>query len=755
MTQEELYKALCKAYPKISPSVFKGYLLPDEVIYVNDGDPDMKKIPIPLPKAPDVKEWHKIDGFGKTAKQQKFVSQVIPDRVKALQSSGKPLDTIWDELKKNFREYINEITWIKKQIRRRFMGYWFFNNGKLTYMVGWHYIYCNYWKLGSYNTEYRERDRKFFLFAEMCYKDVYCFGFAYPKHRQEGATSKTSCIGHELVSTNIKKHMGIQSKDDDSAEKVYQQNVLEPFKELPFFLKAQFDGSTSPKSMLRFERPAIRTGSREGALSNVEGGLGSSIFFAPANAKKFDTWSNMIFYYQDETGKSNPSYVDIYDRWNKVKPALHQGSKIHGFSIATSTVDEMSKGGGQQFLNYCKRCDYHDRLPNGQTASGLYLLFITAEEGHPDFVDEYGNSVVLDPTPDQARYLKKKWIASGKPEEKYRPIGSRQAFQEHKESLLKAGDIEGFSEFCRQFPVKYADCWRMSQKDSGFDLVSIENRLSELRFSQNQRRNGDFEWVNEFGGHVIWVDKPDHATTESKFWMSISMDGELYKPNNRAWDEDAEMWIPLNKQRFIAGADGFNFNKTKDSRQSPAALVVRERRNVNIDSEDKPLQDWITPRWVLVYKNRPSTKDEVAEDMLKMCIYMGCQVSIEQEGSPFLYDYIVQYHPEFKGYLYYKFEQKRGEYSQVPGENLKSNRKGQIFHAMQQHMKYHVHKEVHLEILNDCRDIAGLDDMKNRDVFAACGQTLLADDPVYEQMEKLQAESTEVTDFFHDISRGL
>ena len=131
-----------------------------------------------------------------------------------------------------------EIEFIGQEWDRRTNGYWFYNCGVPTYIDGWHYFYLNYWQLDNGLPEYRDRDRKFFLFARYCFtttesyypfkvmkggkpayfsdeKDAIKFadggvvehgnfildmkkrtilGFIYPKHRREGATYRAECI---------------------------------------------------------------------------------------------------------------------------------------------------------------------------------------------------------------------------------------------------------------------------------------------------------------------------------------------------------------------------------------------------------------------------------------------------------------------------------------------------------------------------------------------------------------------------------
>ena len=248
------------------------YKTSDRFITVND-DPDLEPIEMPMPECPD---WSEIDGYGLPPHLQKFQYQVMPERLKKLQEhkkTQKDLDVLGqksDELGKNYtakevkkiledgqRDYKLEIKWIKDQWDRLLNGYWFFNNGKPTYIDGWHYVYLNFWNINSNRRdglpEYRWRDTLFFHFARYCYKHPKILGFLYPKHRREGATSE-ACLINYFSCIIFKKHYhGIQSLSDTHVKKLWRNNLIEPWRELPFFFKPDTNSSDMPSKILEFK----------------------------------------------------------------------------------------------------------------------------------------------------------------------------------------------------------------------------------------------------------------------------------------------------------------------------------------------------------------------------------------------------------------------------------------------------------------------------------------------------------------------
>src|SRR5690606_31220780 len=146
-------------------------------------------------------------------------------------------------------------------------------NGKPTYIDGWHYFYCGWWNIDVGLPKYRDRDRRFFLFARKIFTETKApecnakgfavknkygdyewielgkrlfYGFNYPKHRREGATYKAECINYEIISRTLGAWGGIQSMNDVQARKCFLRHLVGPWKKLPFFFKPNYEGSTSP-----------------------------------------------------------------------------------------------------------------------------------------------------------------------------------------------------------------------------------------------------------------------------------------------------------------------------------------------------------------------------------------------------------------------------------------------------------------------------------------------------------------------------
>lgn len=724
--------SLLKTYYKtVDPQILAGYEDAAKRVRVNTDDKDLEPIEIHLPEPP---EPHLIDNFGLHAEDQMWHAPKMPKRLKELQTKYETLDEIWEEIETHQDIYTDEIEFIRLQWKRRLYGYWFYNNGTPTYIDGWHYFYCAWWNVDIGLPDYRDRDRRFFLFARMIYTESRApriddngiakkdekgnydwhdfgkrifYGFNYPKHRREGATYKAECIGYEIISRTLGAFAGIQSMNDVQARKCFLRHLVAPWKKLPFFFKPNYEGSTSPKTELSFSPPAKRLSSR-GALSMSELGLESGINYEMADPSAYDG-DKLYFHHDDEVGKLKKG-LSCWDRHTVVKECLVMGSQIIGFTIKTSTVGEMEKGGGKAFHHQCKMSKYYERTPNGQTRSGLANLFIPAYDGLQGFIDQYGMSVIDYPTKKQAEFINSK-------------IGARQYLQNRRKGFIDVGDQDSLSELIRLYPTRFAECFRTSSKSSGFNMNKLESYIDELTFSKQAIAVGNFAWKNnEKDTEVIFL-----PNANGKFQVSHQLNAN--EANRKRWNDDDEFWEPANTQWGVAGGDPFKFNKTEGNRKSKGGGVVVRKgqiRDGNFAMKRKV---------VCTYGERTFDKDLYGEDMLMMCVYYGVKM-FPEINVPFLWDYFDR--RGYSGYLLYRIDPKTFEFSKTPGGLSSEKIKQDIFTEVMTWIENEADEETHKDILEECRDIDGPEDMTNYDKFTAFGYALLGTHGVYDEVEELE-----------------
>jgi hypothetical protein len=738
--------SLIKKYgDQVDIHILSQYKQPDRYLYVNDNDKDLIPIRLDLPEPP---EPHHIANFGKPAKDQFFEPPKVPRRLKELQRKHETIDEIWEQLQKHQDIYAEEIKFIRKAWYHRLNGYWFYNNGKPTYLDGWHYFYCAWWHIDVGLPKYRDRDRKFFLFARMCYNERKTFkilddkghavlneqtgyydfvdtggrvfyGFNYPKHRREGATYKAECINYEIISRTIGAWGGIQSMNETQGRKCFLKHLVAPWKKLPFFFRPNYEGSTSPKTELSFSPPAKRLSSK-GSLATSEIGLESMINFDNADPGAYDG-DKLYFHHDDEVGKLKKG-LSCWDRHLVVKECLVMGSDIIGFTIKTSTVGEMERGGGKMFKHQCQMSNYFERTPNGQTRSGLATLFIPACEGLQGFIDQYGNSVIDTPTKEQAAYIGRK-------------IGAREYLLNRRKGYIDAGDYEGLSEEIRLYPLTFTECFRTAAKSSGFNMQKLETYIDELRFRPHSDMpvEGDFQWVNnERDTRVIFV-----AKKGGKFRVSHQLNDN--ESNRKYWDDITNSWRPGNTSWGVAGADPFKFNKTEGNRKSNGGgAVVRKGKIKDGDFSMKR-------KFVCTYSNRTYDKYDYAEDMLMMCIYYGVSM-FPEINVDLIWDYFEQ--RGYAGFLLYRVDPKTFQQQKTPGANTNDKIKQDIFGEFMNFIEFEADEENHIELLEECRDIAGPEEMTDYDLFSAGGYALLGTADIYTELEEIESEQVTMDKFF-------
>jgi hypothetical protein len=722
---------ILKRYHKeVDPHILASYQEAPKSVFVNTDDKDLIPIEIELP---DMPEAHLIDGFGLPARDQMWCPPKMPKRLKDLEIKFETIDEIWEELESKKDIYSEEIDFIRTQWDRRLNGYWFFNNGVPTYIDGWNYFYCAWWHIDVGLPGYRDRDRRFFLFARKIYlekKSPRCnedgitifdkkgrpewiergrrvfYGFNYPKHRREGATFKAECINYEIISRTINAFGGIQSMTDTQSKKCYLRHLIAPWKKLPFFFKPNYEGSTAPKTGLWFTPPATRIASR-GSLVTSESGLESGIDYEVADPSAYDS-TKLYFHHDDEVGKLKRG-LSCWRRHEIVKECLSDGATIIGYTIKTSTVGEMEKGGGREFKRQCELSNYYERNENGQTRSGLATLFIPAYDGLKGFIDKYGMSVIDHPTKEQAEFIGDN-------------IGAKEYLLNERRGLALEGDQDKLSEKIRLYPIRYAECFRTSQKSSGFNMNKLESYIDDLAFAKKNIVVGNFKWKDNIADSKVLFE----ANPNGRFKVSHQLNPD--EANRKYYSNEEESWIPGNTHWGIAGGDPFKFNKTEGNRKSKGAgAVVRKGKIRDGDFTMKR-------KFVCTYSNRTYDKEEYGEDMLKMCVYYGVKMFPEID-VPFLWDYFDR--RGYGSFLLYKIDPKTFEVNKTPGAT--SNKiKQDIFTEYMEWIEKEAKEETHIEILEEARDIDGVEDMTNYDLFTAAGYALLGTHGIYDEIAELE-----------------
>lgn len=281
-------------------------------IRYHEEDKDLSKnniIDVPLP---DMPEYHTMINYGMHPSKQKFNRPEIPAKLKELNRKRyKDVEDYWIEIQTHKDYYRDEFPFIDEDFKRREEGVWILINGYATYVPAWHYFFLTSYTVGPTRGvyfEYRDRDRRWFLFAEFCDFDPACWGFNYPKHRREGATSRVASIILNLATcpslkqllNNALKH-GIQSKDGDSAENVFLKHIVPQYKNLHFWQIPRNSNTSSPKAELNFGPLSTKKSKEDTGVE--ENGYLNTIIDHRASGELLYDGEKLRVHMGDETGK--------------------------------------------------------------------------------------------------------------------------------------------------------------------------------------------------------------------------------------------------------------------------------------------------------------------------------------------------------------------------------------------------------------------------------------------------------------------
>ena len=738
-----------------------NYVEEDKFFVINENDPDLHAVVISLPQPPPL---HLIDGYGLHPDEQYFRYKETPKKLRALEKEAfekcredydrnankvvtwdRVIDKFWELFEGRRDDMPEEVQFIKNVYWWRTYGYWFFNDGKPTYLPPDYFDFINFWVMPDVRErggrpEYRDKDRRKFLmwhylertqetFSELDengeavkvngeYKmmDVGArtfYGGLEPKVRRSGATQQGCHKVKKGIETTFGAYGTIISMDGDNAEKHYYKKLIPAVERYPYYLMCKYDATVgAPPKQLRY---------RARATSFDVLSLGSMIDYTDSADERKNDGDKLFYSLMDEEGKSVRS--DILERWNvnKLAQSTGGGSSIIGFSLHPSTVEQMDEG-GIAYYKMAQLSDFYHRIPGkGQTHSGLGLVFFSGVDGLENFIDRHGMSVIDTPTERQRRLRSDALFAKMN-------IGAMDYLMKERESLLSKGTpeaLESYRSLRRKMPIYYAECWLGTSGDMGFDLEKIDQRLIELRRKSNIIK-GNFEWENGIvDGRVVFV-----PSENGKFEVCRLLPDTLSnkKTNQRVYVGKKRTWewqhAPLFPERFTCGADPFRFEnkqasqlRENKSRQSDGGLAVFWERDKSIDKDDD-ITKWISHKFVVSYRYRPSSTFEYNEDALKVCVYYGAtlypEINVEHTWEHFL-------DRGYGGYLQYDVDTATGKFKEKPGAYSLEKSKGALFSWIKDYILTRCHAEEFASFLQEVKDIQGPEQMTKFDRFTAHG----------------------------------
>jgi hypothetical protein len=273
-----------------------------------------------------------------------------------------------------------------------------------------------------------------------------------------------------------------------------------------------------------------------------------------------------------------------------------------------STSNALDKGGAN-FKKLYSNSNVTKRNRNGQTASGLYSLFIPMEWNYEGFIDEYGMPVFDTPI--------------GKvvgPHGDVIDIGIIEHWDNEADGLK--GDQDALNEFYRQFPRTEEHAFRDETKNSIFNLAKIYEQIDYNEDLRNTAviTTGSFSWENGVKDtKVLFSPNP-----QGRFKISWVPNGAL---QNKQITKNGVKY-PGNEHMGAFGCDSYDISGTVGGNGSKGALHGLTKFSM----EDAPPNSFF-----LEYIARPQTAEIFFEDVLMACVFYGMPLLCENNKPRLLY----------------------------------------------------------------------------------------------------------------------
>ena len=511
-----------------------------------------------------------------------------------------------DDIKEKYYEYINS------EFDCRSDGYWFMCNGTATYITGTHYMYLNWTKIDVGAPEFRQSNKIFFYFWEACKADYRCYGMCYLKNRRSGFSFMASAETVNQATISKDARFGVLSKSGGDAKKMFTDKIVPISINYPFFFKPIQDGMERPKTELSYKIPSKRLtrNSLKATDQNevqVGEGLDTTIDWKNTGDNSYDG-EKLKLLVHDESGKwEKPD--NILNNWRVTKTCLRLGAKVVGKCMMGSTSNALDKG-GNNFKKLYNDSKVENRNRNGQTASGLYSLFIPMEWNYEGFINKYGFPVFDHPE---------------KPVEGIDGELIRHGVIDHWENEADGlkGNNDALNEFYRQFPRSEKHAFRDEIEKSLFNLNKIYEQVdfNEEMTMQGYVTRGSFSWKNGVKDSTVEF----HPNKTGRFKLSwippFEMQNNIIVKNGIKY--------PGNKDLGAFGCDSYDISGTTDGSGSNGALHGLTTFSM--------LSDVPSSQFFLEYVARPQTAEIFFEDVLMAMIFYGMPILAENNKPRLLY----------------------------------------------------------------------------------------------------------------------
>lgn len=341
----------------------------------------------------------------------------------------------------------------------------------------------------------------------------------------------------------------------------------------------------------------------------------------------------MSYVLADEFGKL-PSDVPASKLLDILKKTLVKGIERVGWVDIPSTTNELTKGGGAEFQKIWKAANQFQRKP---TVNRIVRFFQPAYEAYEGFIDQFGDSVIGEPTEEQYEYLVKKWVKYSEDGERTSEIGEEDIRKGAKVYVLftKREGLEGDSleEEIRMNPCTEEEAFMYAGHGCEFNAVRLKRTIDELEENppvMRQMRMHEKRTVRK----SIYPNKPDIETLSATAvddakggWHIL----ELPEKMNH-FNEINGYLFPLNTHRYQIGVDT---TKDLEAQNGSKPRILVFKRSCIINGEETgmyPVAMWLADTRLDVHFD---------EQVLLACMLYGCTANYEIDARADFYKYFL------------------------------------------------------------------------------------------------------------------
>jgi hypothetical protein len=554
---------------------------------------------------PDAPEYYNIDNWDLPKEKQVWKRKELPsffDNVE-MDKDGNAILTA------------QQRAYAAVEVERCKKGYYFFNNGIPTYITGKNYFYLQWWKLeDDIYPDYRDADRRYFLFLNHWENVLWCIGIGRGKKRREGASSQaTANLIYECIFfTN--SNCGLVSKTQIDSRDTFTDMVAFGYHQLPVFLKPRQLNRADSVTELVF------------AVKNVKGettgkGLRSKVNYRAPVENAYDR-GRMSRILGDEGGKW-PLDVKFSKFISKVSKTLVKGAKRVGFAECPSTVNELTKAGGAEFKKFWENANQF-KSGGKKTPNRFVTYFTPAYDNYEGFIDRYGMSVIDAPTEEQYAYLVEKWVVkdpvtgetiSEISEEDIR-LGARAYVYSRRKGLT--GDL--LEEEVRQNPCTVQEMFEAANTDCAFNSFNINKRKKQLEDNPVYKRKVLF--YEDLKGDVQYR---DINKDEENFHWRMTAFPKPGEENQFEWF--AKQKKPARIQDGAISVDSYSNSQGGRKYGSKASAWIGRRFDV-LDPDN-------TGRPIGHLYGRPPQKDILHHQVMLAARFFGYKVYYEHTADDY------------------------------------------------------------------------------------------------------------------------